>query len=101
VKGVATVMIDLSKVRVILAEVGSLVEDLDGVDLDERTAVVEQSAGDARRERARQSQALNLLSDRLELAATMVRVQYWNARGHGDPTVDGDHSDGPDGHHTH
>ena len=90
-------MVDLGRVRVILVEVDALVDELDGVDLDERTAVENQSppsrhnrdrtaAGDIRRERARQSQSLNLLADRLHLAAAMVRVEYWFARGHADPT---------------
>jgi len=79
-------VIDLSRVQLILEEVNRLVEDLHGQELDERAAVEAQSAGEARRQRARASQSLNLLSDRLGLAAQMVRVEYWSARGHGDPT---------------
>ena len=33
------------------------------------------------------SQTLNLMGDRLELAASLVRIEYWVARGHADPTA--------------
>jgi hypothetical protein len=88
-----THVIDLTKVRKILTEVEKLVEDLDGLDLDERTAVESQSGSVARKERAHQSQSLNLLSDRLVLAASLVRVEYWHARGRTDPLVDTQRSD--------
>jgi hypothetical protein len=80
--------IDLSRVRAILDEIDELIDDLDGVELDERTAI-EQPPGKARHDRAHQSQTLNLVADRLALAASLVRVEYWAARGHKDPTVDG------------
>lgn len=78
-------LIDLTKVRTILAEISELVESLDGLDLDETTAVEGQSSGRARQERARKSQTLNLLASRLELAAQLTRVEYWYARGEPDP----------------
>jgi hypothetical protein len=78
-------MIDLSQVRFILEEAQELVEELDGVDLDESTAVTSQSKGRDRRERAELSQSLNLLGDRLLLASSLVKVEYWHARGFEDP----------------
>lgn len=79
-------MIDLSKVRDVLEEINELVAKLDGQDLDETGAVDNQSSGRARQERARLSQSLNLLATRFELAASLTRVEYWYARGDGDPT---------------
>lgn len=79
-------MIDLSKVRDVLEEINQLVAKLDGQELDETGAVDSQSSGRARQERARLSQSLNLLATRLELAASLTRVEYWYARGDGDPT---------------
>lgn len=79
-------MIDLSKVRNVLEEIGELVAELDGQDLDETGAIDSQSSGRSRQERARLSQSLNLLATRFELAASLTRVEYWYARGDGDPT---------------
>ena len=103
----AVSMIDLGRVTKILHEAEELIEELHGSPLDERAAVESSTAGEERKRRARQSQALNLLSDRLELAAALVRVEYWQARGYEDPTdghtrlltveafsVDGNKSDG-------
>jgi len=79
-------MINLTAVRRSLADAAHLIEELDGRELDESTAVVSQSKGNARKERAQMSQDLQLLATRLELAASLVRVEYWHARGEGDPT---------------
>lgn len=79
-------MIDLSRVRAVLAEIQELVDELDGVVLDEREALVVQQKGKARREAARRSQALNLLASRFELGAALTRVEYFHARGEADPT---------------
>lgn len=78
-------MIDLTKVKSVLAEVDSLVQSLHGQDLDESKAVESQSKGRNRVERARLSQDLNLLAQRLELAAGLVKNEYWFARGEVDP----------------
>lgn len=78
-------MIDLTKVKSVLAEVDSLVKTLHGQDLDESKAVESQSKGRNRIERARLSQDLNLLAQRLELAAGLVKNEYWFARGEVDP----------------
>jgi hypothetical protein len=79
-------MIDLSRVCAVLADADALIESLDGRDLDESDAIGSQSKGLARQERARLSQDLSLLADRLEYAASLVRVEYWQARGKEDPT---------------
>lgn len=108
--------VDLRGVRAVVGEIQDLIDDLDGVDLDERTAIGEQSGGQARKQRARLSQNLNLLSDRFGyaeqlvriqshshdeltwrnlnllsdrfgLGEQLVRVQYWAARGHDDPAA--------------
>lgn len=81
-------MIDMSRVRAVLNEVDDLIDDLDGFDLDETDAVTNQSKGDARRLKAQKSQDLQLLANRLELAAALVRIEYWAARGASDPLVD-------------
>lgn len=78
-------MIDMTGVLIVLREVSTLVEDLNGIDLDETNAIASQSKGRSRRERAQASQDLNLLASRLELAAQLVRVQYWAARGESNP----------------
>lgn len=78
-------MINLTRVRDVLAEIEELVDDLDGIDLDETKAVESQTKGKARQERARRSQELQLLGNRLELAASLVRIEYWHARGEQDP----------------
>lgn len=78
-------MIDLSRVREVLAEVGDLVEELDGLDLDDSDAVTSQSKGARRQMKAQRSRELQLLAGRLELAASLVWVEYWYARGEADP----------------
>lgn len=79
-------MINLTTVRSVLREVNELVDDLDGRDLDETDAVTSQSRGEARKIKAQRSQDLQLLASRLDLAADLVRVEYWHARGESDPT---------------
>lgn len=78
-------MIDFTRLKLVLEEIDALVEDLDGKALDETAALTNQSKGEARRERAQRSQDLQLLASRLELAAQLVKVEFWNARGEGDP----------------
>lgn len=85
-------MIDLSRVRNVLNEVNDLVDELDGVSLDERDAVTSQSKGQARQAKAQRSQELQLLAHRLEFAASLVRNEYWFARGESDP-LDPDRED--------
>lgn len=79
-------MIDLSTVRRCLGDVDGLVNALDGQELDETDAVTSQSKGELRKLRAQRSQDLQLLATRLELAAALVRNEYWFARGEKDPT---------------
>lgn len=75
----------MSAVRRALEDAIDLIAQLDGNELDETTAIASQSRGQARRERAQMSQDLQLLATRLELAASLVRVEYWHARGERDP----------------
>lgn len=81
-------MIDLSRVRNILREVEELIEELDRLDFDDTRALTDQSKGRARQRRAEKSQELQLLATRFELAASLVRVEYWHARGEADPLND-------------
>lgn len=76
----------MTKTRAILAECTELIDSLDGQDLDETNAVESQSKGAERKRRAQLSQDLNFVASRLELAAALVRVEYWYARGEDDPT---------------
>jgi hypothetical protein len=78
-------MINFTRLKVVLEEVDALVEDLDGKDLDETAALTSQSKGEARQLRAQMSQDLQLLASRLELSAQLVKIEFWNARGEGDP----------------
>lgn len=79
-------MIDLHRVRAILEEAERVVDELDGQDLDERQALGNsQSKSLDRQQRAAMSQALNQLADRLQLASTLVRNEYWVARGASNP----------------
>lgn len=78
-------MIDLSRVRAVMAECLELMAELDGLELDEREALTNQSKGDLRRERAQRSGELRLLADRLHLAGSLTTAEYWTARGEADP----------------
>lgn len=78
-------MINLTTVRRVLSDAQELIDDLDGRELDETHAITSQSRGVERKKRAQMSQDLQLLATRLELAASLTRVEYWHARGCGDP----------------
>lgn len=78
-------MIDLTHVKSVLKEANGIIPWVDGVDLDETDAITSQSKGKARHQRAQTSQHLQLLATRLELAAALVRNEYWVARGEIDP----------------
>lgn len=93
-----------SAVRRTIADAKRLINMLNGKELDETDALTEQTKGSARQARAKRSTDLSLLADRLDLAAALardsesalanqlalagqyVRVEYWAARGHKDPT---------------
>lgn len=79
-------MINLKAARRAIDDAVQLIEDLDGRELDETHAITSQSRGALRKEKAQMSQDLQLIATRLELAASLVRVEYWHARGEGDPT---------------
>lgn len=78
-------MIDLTDVRSVLSDAHAIVIDLDGKDLDDTAAITSQSKGAARQLKAQRSQDLQMLATRLELAAALVRNEYWFARGVPDP----------------
>ena len=72
--------INLSKVDAIIEEAGRLMDDLDGKVLDE-TLAGQQDRASAREERVQRSRDLQQLAHLFELAATLVRNEYWHARG--------------------
>lgn len=78
-------MIDLTNAQRALDEANTLMSFLDGVELNESDALTSQSRGEARKIKAQHSQNLQLLANRLELAAALVRTEYWFARGEADP----------------
>lgn len=79
--------INFDRVRNVLDECRDLMNSLDGMELDESNALVSQSKGAARQRKAKASQDLQMLATRFELAASLVRVEYWIARGELDPLV--------------
>lgn len=96
-------MIDLRKVREVLKDCDDIVESLHGVDHDDPAVDTEQLSGSRRRAtaedraaKAERSKSMLLLKDRLELAASLVAIEYWYARGEIDPLdperEDGDHA---------
>lgn len=72
-------IINLSKVNSVLDECDRLVSELDGQSLDERVGA--QDKASAREARIQRSRDLQQLAHLLELAATLVRNEYWHARG--------------------
>lgn len=94
-------MIDLSKVRDVLGDCEDLIASLDGVqheqDLVEgpMSGSLKRATAEARTAKAERSKALLLLKDRLELAASLVGIEYWYARGEIDP-LSPDREDGDD-----
>ena len=77
--------IELDRVRAVLREVDALVDELDGLELDDRRELDVTATKVERSDRARVNQALNLLADRLGLAAALVRTEYWYGKGEPDP----------------
>lgn len=77
--------IDLSRVKSVLTEVDALVQELDGVASSDAKSWAQQGGGDRRREQAKRSQELQLLASRLELAAQLVRNEFWVYKGEVDP----------------
>lgn len=71
--------LNLTKVSDILDEVTEYVEDLDGRSHDD--AACSRRKSTERDERAAVSRQLNLIADRLEMAAALTRSEYWTARG--------------------
>ena len=71
--------INLSKVNSVLDECDRLAAELDGQTLDERLGAQDKAA--AREARITRSRDLQQLAHLLELAATLVRNEYWHARG--------------------
>ncbi|GAB3863561.1 hypothetical protein GCM10028801_31480 [Nocardioides maradonensis] len=78
-------MIDLSRVKSALVDVEALVKSLDGLAHEDRNAVSNKPPGKVREQNARINQELLLLSARLQLAAQLVEIEYWHARGEADP----------------
>lgn len=77
--------INLSKVDNILEEADRLLTELDGKPLDE---TLNPSKAQAREIRVQRSRDLQQLAHLLELGATLVRNEYWHARGGQDMIYD-------------
>jgi len=73
-------VIQLDNVRKLLDRADVLVTELDGQPLDERSHGDEQKT-----QRIARSRHLQELANHLELAASLVRHEYWIARGAADP----------------
>lgn len=79
-------MIDMDTLRVTLKDAEQIVNELDGLEFDDRDAVTADKATRAKRqEQALRSKTLLLLAHRLELAKALVMVEYYFARGEIDP----------------
>lgn len=78
-------MIDLTQTRTIINDAWEILEDLDGLDLDDGDGIVENrnnsAAKQARIERAQTSRDLLMLADRLAAAEATVRQTYWKFKG--------------------
>ena len=70
--------IDVENVRSVLEEVDRVLDQVDGVKFID-------DAGKKNAHHAAISRELLLAADRLDLAASLVRVQYWRTRGVADP----------------
>lgn len=81
-------MIDLTRARHVLSSAKELLDDLDGVDLDDSNAIYAQGQSNIRQERAQASKDLLQLADQLDLAGQLVRNAYWSFRGEPDPLED-------------
>ena len=69
-------MIDLTLARTVLAEAAKVIDRLDGVDHDDTQALVSQSKGKARQERAERSQELQRLGFLGEALTMIARNEY-------------------------
>lgn len=81
-------MIDLQAVKDLLAECSGIVDELDGQEHSDSQVSPGSRNEETRAERAakvHRSKSLQLLSDRLDLAAALVRNEYWFSRGEADP----------------
>lgn len=83
-------VVDLSRVKSVLVEIEALIQELDGLDLSDDKSWAEQGSGGKARDnlrqlRAQKSQELQLLATRFELAASLVRVEFWHFKGEIDP----------------
>jgi hypothetical protein len=91
-----------AEVQRVLEDALELIEDLDGLELDDETAITDRPGTELRAERAQASKDLLLLVDRLtlaaslmkrdtmpaghlELAAALVKNSYWVYKGEPDP----------------
>lgn len=75
-------MIRLTAARAALDDVAVLIAEVDGVQLQDWP----DQEGDrhARKEKAQLTRKLLLIADRLDLAAQLVRAEYWFAKGEPD-----------------
>ena len=78
-------MIEMRNVWPVVNEALEMMRELDGVDHRDGDAVTSQSKGDLRKQKAQTSQDLLRLAARFDLAAEMVRNEYWFSRSGSDP----------------
>lgn len=78
-------MIELQQAWAVLQDAIELMNSLDGVEHDESDAVTSQARGNLRKQKAQTSQDLLRLAARLDLAAELVRNEYWYSRSGTDP----------------
>lgn len=80
--------IDLKLVRIALQEALALVDQLDGAELDERSAWAENNKR-RREEKLAKSKTLQIIAHRCATAEQLVHNEYWISRGVAD-ILDGD-----------
>lgn len=82
-------MIDLTQSRKVLEDAWEMLEDLDGLELQDEAITTRRpgqnnaKAQEARAERAQASRDLLLLADALAAAEATVRQAYWKYKGQG------------------
>lgn len=78
-------MIDLAQALAILDETADQMESINARSHSDPDPHGSGGTKEERADKARVSATLQLISTRLELAASLVRIEYWFARGETDP----------------
>lgn len=77
-------MIDMTKVRVALEDALAILDEVDGIDVDDSGSIGGDDTKTQREYKARISRSLLLLADRLEMASQFARSEYWYVKGEPD-----------------